>query len=93
MNISQFNYIESILWFVISAILAVQTLTKSNRRYINPLALASLTFFLFGISDVIEATTGAWWRPWWLLLLKTICVISMLMCFIWYRRINAKNAE
>lgn len=93
MNISQFNYIESVLWFVISAILTTQTLRKSNSRYFKLLVVSSLTFFLFGISDVIEANTGAWWRPWWLLLLKIICVISLLGCFIWYRRINAGNPK
>lgn len=33
-----------------------------------------LAFLAFGISDLVEEGTGAWWRPLWLLLLKSGCI-------------------
>lgn len=67
------NQIEAILWFVFSAgfvIRAVRT-TRGHRRLAVILTLA---FLAFGVSDLIEARTGAWWRPAWLLILKAACV-------------------
>ncbi len=92
MNISQFNYIESGLWFVIGLSLALR-LAKGGiyHSHAKLLAVSAVTFFVFGISDIIEAGTGAWWRPWWLLLIKAACVLSLIGCLAWYRRINASD--
>jgi hypothetical protein len=38
----------------------------------------------FGFSDVVEIQTGAWWRPWWLLVWKGACLLAMLGMW-WYR--------
>ena len=90
MNISQFNHVESGLWFVFSVLLAAQLFKQGfTSRYFRVLLISAITFAVFGISDVIEAKTGAWWRPWWLLLIKISCVLSFSLCFIWYKRINA----
>lgn len=35
--------------------------------------VAGAALVLFGLSDVVEAGTGAWWRPWWLLAWKLTC--------------------
>jgi hypothetical protein len=67
------NQIEAILWFAFSAgfvIRAIRTI-GGHRRLAVILVLA---FLAFGISDLIEARTGAWWRPAWLLILKSACV-------------------
>ena len=37
--------------------------------------LLVLILILFGISDFFEMATGAWWRPWWLLIWKGLCLI------------------
>ena len=50
----------------------------------------AIAFFFFGISDVIEARTGAWWRPLWLLVLKGACVIVLLVGFRNYYRIKKR---
>jgi len=42
-------------------------------------------FFCFALSDFIEIQTGAWWDPWWLLLLKGSCLGVMGVAFIRYR--------
>lgn len=35
---------------------------------------------LFGVSDVIEVFTGAWWRPLGLLILKGACLCGLFYC-------------
>jgi hypothetical protein len=37
-----------------------------------------MCFVVFGVSDVIEAQTGAWWHPWWLFAMKALCVLGFL---------------
>ncbi len=82
---SVFNYIESVFWIIISLILFLKTRgkikVKPEVRYI-----AVISFFLFGISDIIEVQSGAWWTPWWLLLLKFICILSFIFCFVQYKK-------
>ena len=39
------------------------------------LLLLAIILILFGISDFVEMATGAWWRPWWLLIWKGLCLI------------------
>jgi hypothetical protein len=51
-------------------------------------------FVLFGSSDVVEAQTGAWWRPLWLLAWKGVCLGSLGWCYWRYRQIRqAANNE
>lgn len=59
------NDIESGIWISMAVVLAVL-------RRGHPMSW--LILVLFGISDVVEAQTGAWWRPWWLLIWKGGCV-------------------
>ncbi|MDL5050414.1 hypothetical protein QQ054_30900 [Oscillatoria amoena NRMC-F 0135] len=52
----------------------------------------SVFVFLFGVSDLIEVWSRAWWTPWWLFLLKAICVIGMAGgVFLAIRRKKAKK--
>lgn len=43
---------------------------------------AFLVFVAFGLSDVVEMGTGAWWRPWWLFAWKAACVLALLVLLI-----------
>lgn len=64
--------------------IALQTL---QQKY--PLCIYSIiTFVVFGISDLIEAKTGAWWRPWPLLALKACCVVALILIYRRYRLIT-----
>jgi hypothetical protein len=92
MNVSVFNYIEACLWFFVSIILAFYAfrITSKNLYYKN-VVIASIAFFAFGISDVIEAQTGAWWQPLSLLVLKGICIVVFLGCYFSYINIKRKN--
>jgi hypothetical protein len=79
-----FNYCEAGLWFLIAIVLLVRSraVPQIPRRLG---AIAAAAFFLFGISDLIEAQTGAWWKPWWLFVLKAACVVGFGGCGWKYR--------
>lgn len=81
------NLVEAVLWFLFAgafSFLAWRACGR-KRRLFTVLAAA---FVLFGCSDLIEARTGAWWRPFWLLLLKAGCV-GVIVYGIWeYLRIQ-----
>ncbi len=82
---SVFNGCEAALWLVF----AVAVTVRYCRSDIGPRRWSQLTavfFVLFGISDVIEIQTGAWWRPPGLLVLKVICLVGLTGCFLKLRR-------
>lgn len=74
-----FNHAEAGLWFLIALVLLFRPAAKLKRtiwRWLLPLAFA-----MFGVSDIIEAGTGAWWHPWWLLVMKAACVLMFLLAW------------
>lgn len=78
-----FNFLEAGLWISIAAALLVYSIrSESKQRKMAYVAIAAL--FMFGISDIIEVYTGAWWKPPWLLLLKALCVLALVVCLISY---------
>ncbi|OYW77581.1 MAG: hypothetical protein B7Z37_03240 [Verrucomicrobia bacterium 12-59-8] len=76
-----FNYAEAGLWLIIALVLAVQLRMPRPWRWLLPLA-----FVCFGVSDLIEVQTGAWWEPWWLFVMKAACVLVFLLAWRAYRR-------
>ena len=53
-----FNYCEAGLWFVIALVLFVRS--RRQAAEVRKLgAIGAVAFFFFGISDLIEAQTGA----------------------------------
>lgn len=74
---AQGNFLEALLWWLIAAFFGYYAWRSDGRR--RGLCLwAMLVFSLFGLSDIVEISTGAWWRPWWLLVWKAGCVVAML---------------
>jgi len=74
------NYIECGLWSAI----AIGFVFAWLRYRIVDAAVAAVAFAFFGLSDFIEAHTGAWWQPWWLLVLKGLCIAVFLVLLIRY---------
>jgi hypothetical protein len=81
-----FNEIEAGLWFVIALSLAIWLRMQRPWRWLLP-----LSFAVFGVSDLIEVQTGAWWEPWWLLVMKAACVLVFLLAFRERRRQEKKH--
>ena len=79
-----FNSFEAVFWIAIGAIVFQRSRRSHNRRKLG--FVASFWFFLFGISDIFEVFSGAWWRPRSLLVLKAICVTALITCGVIYRR-------
>lgn len=83
-----FNCFEAVWWITIGGIV----FWKSRARFEPPLlfgltlsTITSICFVLFGISDIIEVFTGAWYRPLALLLFKAACIVALVACGITYR--------
>jgi hypothetical protein len=80
-----FNLIEAFLWagVAVGVLIFSKRLPDKRRRIAH---FAAATFFLFGISDLVEIHTGAWWRPVWLFLWKGVCIGSLVVCWMRYRK-------
>jgi uncharacterized membrane protein len=81
------NYIEACLW----AGMGVIAVVKRNSIWSVGLGCALVAF---GVSDVVETQTGAWYEPWWLLTWKAVCIVLILwfgLSVLTVRRRNSVN--
>jgi len=92
------NYIEAGLWSAIAVGFLIQAVRMRGR--VRGLCLIGfVTFLAFGGSDWVEAHTGAWWHPWWLLVWKGACLAVFAGLLVEYvkgrrlRRERDKTAE
>lgn len=88
------NAIEAVVWWVLGICMVIAAYAKPVAR--RQCLIAAIALVLFGCSDIVEISTGAWWRPWWLLVWKGACIA--VLCWQWYthrlRSINvAARAE
>jgi hypothetical protein len=89
MSLALFNYLEAVLWFLISASIFIGAFRAGRSAAGFPVLLvAGVAFLAFGVSDIIEVRTGAWWRPLWLLALKAACVVVLAGCYLRYRAVR-----
>ena len=70
------NRIEAALWMLIALAMTIAAVRRAHVRF--ECVIGAIAFALFGVSDLVEATTGAWWRPWWLFAWKAACVLAFL---------------
>ena len=79
------NILEALLWMGIGIgfLVVAYRRVAVARAYC---AIAALLLIIFGVSDLVEVATGAWWRPWWLLLWKTLCVCGLLIVLLQHYR-------
>jgi hypothetical protein len=80
-----FNYIEAAVWIAMGIVATAMAARFSGRARRDLLILAA-TLIAFGLSDLVETRTGAWWRPPWLLAWKAACLDIMLGLLIAYLR-------
>ncbi len=77
------NYVEAGVWIVIGLICGVLAGLKAG--VVRQRLLCSVPVFsAFGVSDIVEVQTGAWWRPWWLFVWKGSCVLGMVVLLVDY---------
>ena len=84
------NYIEAGLWIILGIGAIVQAARHRGVARRDLLILA-IVLVVFGLSDIVETRTGAWWRPWWLLTWKAACVGVMLALLLTYARRRARR--
>ena len=83
--VDTFNIFEAGLWSTFGLLTAVfggpvRGMTPGLR------ILLSVSFLAFGISDLIEFSTGAWWRPPGLLVYKGLCLPGIVGSCLCLRR-------
>ena len=74
-----FNVVEAVIWFALAArflFFAVKRKSPLKKAFL----VFAITLFVFGISDIIETQTGAWYKPWGLFMLKAVCVVLIAGC-------------
>lgn len=80
------NRIEAALWLAMGAGFCIAAWRCEGGRRRRCL-IAGVALIAFGMSDIIEAQTGAWWRPWWLLAWKGLCLMVLCPLVVgWFRR-------
>ena len=84
------NAIEAVVWWVLGISMLIAAYAKPTHR--KQCLVSAIALVLFGCSDVVEISTGAWWHPWWLLVWKGTCVITL--CWQLYtHRIRSKKSK
>ncbi|QDT35815.1 hypothetical protein [Stratiformator vulcanicus] len=87
-----YNLIETVWWCG----LGLATLLLERRSSVSLVVRYSLavTLFVFGLSDLVEISTGAWWKPWPLAVLKFACGSGIsLLALAWWRQTRRGKAE
>ena len=80
------NYIEALFWCSVACVVFVRSRRLSMPARVDGTWWA-IDLIVFGLSDLIEAQTGAWWRPAWLLAWKAACLLGMLVLAVrWFAR-------
>ena len=79
------NAIEAVVWWGLGLSMLAAAVRKSPQR--RNMIIVGTILILFGVSDIVEISTGAWWRPWWLFLWKAICVVTLCwQLYAYYKR-------
>ncbi len=64
---------EAAFWILIGlGFIVFRVLLRPTNR--TRTITAAVVFLACGRSDIVEVETGAWWRPWWLLVWKGSCI-------------------
>jgi hypothetical protein len=70
------NQCEAWVWLRIAILLGARAISPGHRP--TAVGVSSIAVLVaFGLSDLVEARTGAWWRPWWLLVWKASCLAAL----------------
>ena len=73
------NAFEVVWWIVCGVVVFVKS-RRAESPHRGRGLLSAVTLVLFGLSDVVELQTGAWWKPWWLAVWKGLCIAILITC-------------
>jgi len=81
------NIIEGVFWILMSLFFWVPACRRGEKhRWFCVFGGAVLV--IFGCSDFYEAHTGAWWKPWWLIVWNAACVGGIIFTILWYVKMH-----
>jgi len=87
--VTAFNALEAVWWAGLGLALFVVPVRADVPGFRRSLAGVLI---VFGISDAIELWSGAWWRPWWLAVLKVSCGVAIgVLALLWFRQIKKRR--
>ena len=81
---ASFNFYEAFIWFFVAGISLVYAVTKNDPLQRRLFLFSVPVWVAFGISDFVEIQTGGWWKPWWMLAWKGVCLISIIVLYSCY---------
>lgn len=91
------NIAEAALWVAMAAVALFVAFGRARpSSFLTSrfgLLILAVTLAAFGASDVVETSTGAWWRPWWLLLWKSGCTIVLLAYVVTWMKGRAPRSD
>ena len=85
-----FNQWEAALWLIVAVVFLLKS-CRARAPLRRVFMILGAAFLAFSVSDLIEAESGAWWDPPWLLVLKVACVAAMVWGFRRYSRLKANR--
>jgi hypothetical protein len=83
--VTLYNIIEFFLWLGFAVVFFIPALRRDEKHRLF-CALGGLGFVAASLSELVEVRTGAWWRPWWLLLWKASFFPYIAFMVVWYTR-------
>ncbi len=93
-DFTRFNLFEGLYWIILASLaLFLFRWEKVPLKYKKISLIASITLFLFGISDFVEIKTLGFLGPglWWLLLWKAGCLVALVIITVWFFRVFIKR--
>jgi len=82
--VAAFNVWEAVWWTAMATVCWWQ----ACGQWMSVGRTAAALFVLLAVTEVIEVQTGAWWRPWWLAVVKGFCLIGLIGCGAWAWRMR-----
>jgi hypothetical protein len=80
------NVVEAVFWMAVATGVYFRSEHKLGDARLGTGETAAVAFFWFGVSDLVETTTGAWYHPLALLVWKAACVVALLHCLHRHRQ-------
>ena len=84
---SIFNFIEALFWLFVAA-LCLRAAFTHDPKFKTVFLTATIGFALFGCSDFVEVATECWWKPYWLIIWKALCIALLIYTFFWHRALK-----